>query len=543
MKAWPVCTFGLFLAGCSASSPSDPGGGDGGSRAGAGGTSGAAAAGGAAGTGTAGSGATSGTGATGGGGTGGAGTGGAGTGGAGGTGGNAGSAATGGSAGTGGGATGGAAGTGGQAGSTDAGKGSDASTDGARGGAGGGPDGSPDGNGGAGGTNPGDGGEVIWPNDISKTNSDTWISQNHDRITQLRPNVLLLNFSDTYSLAQTQTLADKHVAALKEASSSHKYKNPGAQPALAYQIAKIVMAGKANKPVSGNSINYPGLNTAAFADIIGIDDPASPGTKLTLCGLFEKGVINEVWGMVADGDGPKFDESVETKQVYSASDQKGTTMACVSNGTCVNTSVPCKVSTRIFDFNPGRGSGCHQHAMGHAWENYINRGAIPALKKSAARFLNLDLNTRLGAPFASMYSACNSNSMQLTNCVVWDSEIHARSGATAATTFDFPDMSGGCGNAHFYPNTTGTYSYDANTPDPTVQSSCENYGLKNGAGGKDLTTPFNNKMTDTLFAGILDDDCGGHGTAYLYQSFPGPGTLATNDDGTSMRNWWVYLFY
>jgi hypothetical protein len=378
---------------------------------------------------------------------------------------------------------------------------------------------------------------------VSKTNSDTWISQNHDRITQLRPNVLLLNFSDTYTLAQTQALADKHVAALKEASSPHKFKNPAAQPAVAYQVIKIVMAGKANKPVSGNSINYPGLNTPAFADIMGIDDPANPGTKLNLCGLFEKGIVNEVWGMVADGDGPKFDESVETKQVYNASDQKGTTMACVSNGTCINTSVPCKVSTRIFDFNPGRGTGCHQHAMGHAWENYINRGAIPALKKSAARFLNLDLNTRLGAPFASFYSACNSNSMQLTNCVVWDSEIHARSGATAASTFDIPDMSAGCGNAHFYPNTTGTYSYDANTPDPTVQASCENYGLKNGPGGKDMTTPFNNKMTDTLFGGILDDDCGGHGTAYLYQNFPGPGTLATNDDGTSMRNWWVYLFY
>jgi hypothetical protein len=40
-----------------------------------------------------------------------------------------------------------------------------------------------------------------------------------------------------------------------------------------------------------------------------------------------------------------------------------------------------------------------------------------------------------------------------------------------------------------------------------------------------------------------DDDCGGHGTTYLYQNFPGPGTQATNDDGSPMHNWWVYLFY
>jgi hypothetical protein len=64
-------------------------------------------------------------------------------------------------------------------------------------------------------------------------------------------------------------------------------------------------------------------------------------------------------------------------------------------------------------------------------------------------------------------------------------------------------------------------------------------------------------MTDTLYGRspnpingacpaaqpACSDDCGGHGTTYLYQNFPGPGTRATNDDGTAMHNWWVYLFY
>ena len=62
-------------------------------------------------------------------------------------------------------------------------------------------------------------------------------------------------------------------------------------------------------------------------------------------------------------------------------------------------------------------------------------------------------------------------------------------------------MSGGCGNAHFYANTTGTYSYDANTPDPMVLSSCEHYGLHDGTDGKDMTTPYTNKMTDDSRAG------------------------------------------
>ena len=187
----------------------------------------------------------------------------------------------------------------------------------------------------------------------------------------------------------------------------------------------------------------------------------------------------------------------------------------------------------------------------------MSASAVPALRKQAARFLNFDLMTRVQAPFNDFYSACNSNGSQLTDCLVWDSQIAVRSGPSAARTFNIADMSGGCGNAHFYANTTGTYSYDANQPDNTVLTSCENYGLHNGTGGKDLTTTYNNAMTDTLYGRspnpingacpaaqpACSDDCGGHGTAYLYQNFPGPNTKATNDDGTAMRNWWVYLFY
>jgi hypothetical protein len=130
--------------------------------------------------------------------------------------------------------------------------------------------------------------------------------------------------------------------------------------------------------------------------------------------------------------------------------------------------------------------------------------------------------------------------------MIWDSEIAMHYGPSAAGPFTIADMSGGCGNAHFYPNTTGTYSYDAKTPDPKVLSSCEHYGMHDGANGKDMTTEFTNAMTDQYAAmqsGATDDDCGGHGTSYLYQSFPSHGTTATNDDGTPMHNWWVYLFY
>jgi hypothetical protein len=226
-----------------------------------------------------------------------------------------------------------------------------------------------------------------------------------------------------------------------------------------------------------------------------------------------------------------------------------------SNGDNV-TGLGCKVSIRIIDFNTSRGVGCHQHAMGHGWERYMDTQALPVLRKQAARFLNWDLNTRVQAPFSNFYSACNSNGSQLTDCILWDSQIAIHNGPSASKTFNISDMSGGCGNAHFYANTTGTYSYDANNPDPSVLSSCEHYGMHDGANGKDMTTPYTNKMTDDLAkaqqtgpctAGspycATEDDCGGHGTSYLYQSFPSYGTTAKNDDGTPMHNWWVYLFY
>jgi hypothetical protein len=398
----------------------------------------------------------------------------------------------------------------------------------------------------------GDGGvNLIWPNDQSKANSDTWLVTNHDHIAQLQPHVLVIDLENT---ANGSALVDRHIAALKESSSPHKFKDPTAQPAVAYQLVKIVQA-----PKSGTAVNYASWNTQAFADSnLQIKDPADPtGPNLTLCGLFEKGVINEVWCM-ASAD-PKCGETQESKQVYTNTDpptKVAGRFVSASNGDSI-TSLGCKVTARITDFNSGRGTGCHQHAIGHGWERYMDAQAVPLLRKQAARFLNWDLDTRVAAPFSNFYSACNSNGTQLTDCMLWDSQIAMHSGPSAARTFTLADMSAGCGNAHFYPNTTGTYSYDANTPDPMVLSSCEHYGLHDGTAGKDQTTTFTNAMTDQLYGRspnpingacpanqpACSDDCGGHGTAYIYQNFPGPGTVATNDDGTLMHNWWVYLFY
>jgi hypothetical protein len=357
--------------------------------------------------------------------------------------------------------------------------------------------------------------------------------------------VLVIDLEQT---SGAQALVDKHIAALKEASSFHKYKDASAQPALLYQLVKIVQA-----PKGGQRIDYGSWNSKSFADgNLQLKDPKDPsGPNLTLCEAFERGVINEVWCMASQN--PKCGETQEAKQMYDMSGAKMINrIANVSNGDDI-TGLGCKVTARITDFNSSRGTGCHQHAMGHAWERYMDSRAVPQLAAQAKRFLNWDLDARVGAPFRTFYQACNSNGTQLTDCIVWKSNVRAASGASAVDSFDLMDMSGGCGNAHFFPNTTGTYSYDAPTPDPEVLTSCENYGMHNGAGGKDMTTTYTNAMTDELYGKstrncpaeqpACDDDCGGHGTTYLYQNFPNHGTTATNDDGSPMHNWWVYLFY
>ena len=299
-RSWPCAAFLLLgLAACAPTGEGSGGTGTGGNQSGTAGTGGSGSGGdgaGAAGTtGAAGSGAGGTTGVAGSV----AGTAGSGAGAGGSTGAPGGASGAAGTTGAGGGAAGrggttGAAGRGGTGGAA-AGRGGTTGTGGAAAGT----------TGTAGTTGAGGAATLIWPNDMSKANSDPWLSQNHDRILQLQPKVLVIDLEAT---ANASALVDRHIAALKEATSFHKYKDPAAQPAVVYQLAKIVQA-----PKSGSTISYTSWNTQAFADSnIQMKDPADPsGPNLTLCQLFQKGVINEVWCMAANN--PKCGETQEQK--------------------------------------------------------------------------------------------------------------------------------------------------------------------------------------------------------------------------------------
>src|SRR5262249_34000378 len=50
-----------------------------------------------------------------------------------------------------------------------------------------------------------DAGTLIWPNDVSSANSDPWIAEHHDEITEMRPRALILHFANGKSVNDVTT--------------------------------------------------------------------------------------------------------------------------------------------------------------------------------------------------------------------------------------------------------------------------------------------------------------------------------------------------
>jgi hypothetical protein len=46
----------------------------------------------------------------------------------------------------------------------------------------------------------------VWPNSASRANSDPWIAQHHESIKQMRPRVLVINFSNEHSMPHIEQL-------------------------------------------------------------------------------------------------------------------------------------------------------------------------------------------------------------------------------------------------------------------------------------------------------------------------------------------------
>src|SRR5205823_2732126 len=92
-----------------------------------------------------------------------------------------------------------------------------------------------------------------WPTDGHGANSDPWIVQHHDSITQMSPRVLVLNFNNSVTSDRVRQTADRQVAAIAEGSRYHGYSDTTAPVFLNYQITKVV--DLTDHPVPANASN------------------------------------------------------------------------------------------------------------------------------------------------------------------------------------------------------------------------------------------------------------------------------------------------
>jgi hypothetical protein len=74
-----------------------------------------------------------------------------------------------------------------------------------------------------------------------------------------------------------------------------------------------------------------------------------------------------------------------------------------------------------------------------------------------------------------------------------------------------------------------------------VLSTCEHFGLRDGAGGVDRAESYTSAKSHPFDA--LSPDGEGGWQIYWRQSFPGLDNPAHSVSGEPMPNWWPYIYY
>ena len=392
-----------------------------------------------------------------------------------------------------------------------------------------------------------------WPVGEHTANSDPWLVTHNQVLTSMSPQVLVLNFDNGQSHSETLAYAKQVAAALAAGSMYHGYSDSSAPTFLNYTITKVV--DLTDSSTAGTvSANTPVTVTGAFDPTALFNDPRFPpfydysdsnGGYLGLCGLFEKGLVNEVW--IQDGgderNTPRAPLYAERKQTY---DQDGRAILgrfqqCTGGFSgaetvfCLN--VPCNVTVRMahLDPSPSGGPGCDVQVRGWGIEGMWS--ALPSsLTADAYAFLNQDFNTRFGLDFAGWPEICTGT------CVAYPKSTIATNGPDErSNTFTIDPFTQGCGSSLFPPNATYRSDLENST---TVNSRCEHFGLGDGPNGDDTYLPYSNSVIaayDQTYTGT--SQCPAGWQVYWRQSMPGYENQAKATDGTPMKNWWPILFY
>ena len=391
-----------------------------------------------------------------------------------------------------------------------------------------------------------------WPTVGHTSNSDPWLVTHNQVITSMSPQVLVLNFDNGQTHAETLAYAKQLAAALAAGSMYHGYSDPSAPAFLNYTIAKVVDLTdsstpgtvSANTPVTSTGAFDPtALFTDRFSSSYGYSD--SSGGYLGLCDLFENGLVNEVW--IQDGGDeqrtPRAPLYAERKQMYDPNGNAitGRFQQCTggfSGGEtvfCLN--VPCNVTVRMAHLDPTSfgGPGCDVQVRGWGIEGMWT--ALPSsLTVDANAFLNQDFNSRFGVDFAGWPEVCSGT------CVAYPDPNRAVNGPDEKShTFDISPFNQGCGSSLFPPNATSRSDLENAT---TVNSRCEHFGLRDRPDGTDTYLPYSSSVVsayDQAYTG--NSQCPAGWQIYWRQSMPGYQNRATATCGTPMKNWWPMLFY
>ena len=386
---------------------------------------------------------------------------------------------------------------------------------------------------------------VVWPNTDSKANSDPWLPAHHDGIVSLHPRLLVLHFYNPMSRNDARALIDKEIAALAEGSRYHAYRDSSAPVFLQYDVVKVVDLTD-HPPAPGwehpsssllpvtpeGAFDTAKLFSDEFTDHYDLYNPNDPSRRLSLCQLFEQGIVNEVWLHTGEGR-PRGPELVlQRRQVY---DEAGNAIAGsfrTTIGSEVLDTVACPVTIRMSALVPSRGVGCDLQAHGFGIEAMTR--SIPYLDDNARAFFNHDMRSRFGTRFNGWNDLCDA---QYTPCVDYPSPTTAVGFYDDGTSWRIDPFRQGCGGADFPPN--ARYRWDFSN-EQQVDARCAHYGMRDGEGGQDIYEPYSYPKINT-HEGF--DDCGGEWQLFWRQSMPGLQNPARANDGAPMKNWWPFLFY
>jgi len=380
----------------------------------------------------------------------------------------------------------------------------------------------------------------------------------------MHPKALIINFANGYTPAAVKARWDAMAKVMGEGTRYHGYADPNIKPFIYHELLKQVDLIDSPIPAGwtlknstktprvtqsdGTHIDYSQLYNQTFANYIGIKDPANPSRNLSLCELLQKGIMNELFLAIDNSEPNLAPEIIEYKQMYDNNDHAltgqfdpGAGNGYFSPSADLPEARACGRSLRVDFLEMNNGTDGALHVLTH---NYEHLGtAIPNIEVFYAALFNRDFSTRFHTTFNSWYDLSVNGaegqflSYPTNQSVAWTCTPGRFCGAPSGVISPFTQ---GCGNSHYPPNARGSYDY---TNTVTVLTRCEHYGLHDGPGGKDLTSPYNVQTLANMTAQYGNDINGGAWQLYLFQSIPGYGSRATTDDGVHIKNFWPYLYY